>query len=73
MRAEQLREKSWNFCVGSVVILSNLILSACFIPHLFLSLVGKPLEQVGAGLGSIFLLKYTFPGITGGRSSMVSP
>ena len=39
-----------------VVILSNLILSACFIPHLFLSPGWPTLWElgVGAGLGSIF-------------------
>ena len=48
-----------------VVILSNLILSACFIPHLFLSAGWPTLWEigVGAGLGSIFfcsLRPYSF-------------
>lgn len=60
-----------------VVILSNLILSACFIPHLFLSPGWPTLWElgVGAGLGSIFLLAQAllFRALRAGDASMVSP
>ncbi|MEK9773262.1 MAG: DMT family transporter [Opitutae bacterium] len=59
------------------VILSNLILSVCFIPHLFLS-AGWPTWRelvIGAGLGSIFLLAQAllFRALRAGDASMVSP
>ena len=59
------------------VILSNLILSACFIPHLFLSAGWPTLRElgIGAGLGSIFLLAQAllFRALRAGDASMVSP
>ena len=59
------------------VILSNLILSLCFIPHLFLS-EGWPTVRelvIGTGLGSIFLLAQAllFRALRAGDASMVSP
>ena len=59
------------------VILSNLILSLCFIPHLFLSSGWPTLRElgIGAGLGSIFLLAQAllFRALRVGDASMVSP
>ena len=59
------------------VILSNLILSLCFIPHLFLSSGWPSLRElgIGAGLGSIFLLAQAllFRALRAGDASMVSP
>ena len=59
------------------VILSNLILSLCFIPHLFLSSGWPTLREfgIGAGLGSIFLLAQAllFRALRAGDASMVSP
>lgn len=59
------------------VILSNFILSLCFIPHLFLS-DGWPNTRelfLGACLGAIFLLAQTllFQALQAGDASMVSP
>ena len=59
------------------VILSNLILSVCFIPHLFLSAGWPTLNEliIGSGLGSIFLLAQAllFRALRAGDASMVSP
>lgn len=59
------------------VILSNLILSVCFIPHLFISAGWPTLREfiIGAGLGSIFLLAQAllFRALRAGDASMVSP
>jgi drug/metabolite transporter (DMT)-like permease len=59
------------------VILSNLILSLCFIPHLFISSGWPTLRElaIGAGLGSIFLLAQAllFRALRAGDASMVSP
>ena len=59
------------------VILSNLILSLCFIPHFFLSEGWPSLRElgIGAGLGSIFLLAQAllFRALRAGDASMVSP
>ena len=59
------------------VILSNLILSVCFIPHLFLSTGWPTLNEliIGSGLGSIFLLAQAllFRALRAGDASMVSP
>ena len=59
------------------VILSNLILSACFIPHLFISSGWPTLRElaIGSGLGSIFLLAQAllFRALRAGDASMVSP
>ena len=59
------------------VILSNLILSVCFIPHFFLSPGWPTLTEwiTGAGLGSIFLLAQAllFRALRAGDASMVSP
>ena len=59
------------------VILSNLILSVCFIPHLFLSPGWPTLNElvIGSGLGSIFLLAQAllFRALRAGDASMVSP
>ena len=59
------------------VILSNLILSVCFIPHFFLSPGWPTLKEwiTGAGLGAIFLLAQAllFRALRAGDASMVSP
>ena len=59
------------------VILSNLILSVCFFPHLFLCAGWPTLGElgIGAGLGSIFLLAQAllFRALRAGDASMVSP
>jgi drug/metabolite transporter (DMT)-like permease len=59
------------------VILSNLILSFCFIPHLFLSPGWPSLSELGTGafLGSIFLLAQAllFRALRAGDATMVSP
>jgi drug/metabolite transporter (DMT)-like permease len=59
------------------VILSNLILSACFVPHLFISSGWPTLRElgIGSGLGSIFLLAQAllFRALRAGDASMVSP
>ncbi len=59
------------------VILSNLILSLCFIPHLFLSEGWPSVRElvIGTGLGSIFLLAQAllFRALRAGDASMVSP
>lgn len=59
------------------VILSNLILSVCFIPHLFISSGWPSLRElaIGAGLGSIFLLAQAllFRALRAGDASLVSP
>ena len=59
------------------VILSNLILSVCFIPHLFIAGGWPSLRElvIGSGLGSIFLLAQAllFRALRAGDASMVSP
>jgi drug/metabolite transporter (DMT)-like permease len=59
------------------VILSNLILSVCFIPHFFLSPGWPTLSEwiTGTGLGAIFLLAQAllFRALRAGDASMVSP
>jgi len=59
------------------VILSNLILSVCFIPHFFLSPGWPTLKEwiTGSGLGAIFLLAQAllFRALRAGDASMVSP
>lgn len=59
------------------VILSNLILSSCFVPHLFLSAGWPNLREliIGSGLGSIFLIAQAllFRALRAGDASMVSP
>jgi len=59
------------------VILSNLILSLCFLPHLFIAPGWPDINElvIGACLGSIFLLAQTllFRALQAGDASMVSP
>ncbi len=59
------------------VILSNLVLSLCFIPHLFFSAGWPSFREIliGSGLGSIFLLAQAllFRALLAGDASMVSP
>ena len=73
------KKKALELGCGQVrtVILSNLILSACFIPHLFISSGWPTLHELGMGavLGSIFLLAQAllFRALRAGDASMVSP